>query len=176
MPALKMTARLERCYSERLGYRSSGFAFVARKVEPGAGGEGPGPRAARRGQLRGGEARVPDEGSATQALGLAGMDNNGLAGSSWSTTSSSAARRAARSCDATRPGSCPEDAQGRRSPAGQDVRLTLDEDIQYTAEDVLAADPEDLPRQGGHGGGHGPAHRRDLRHGERAAGGPQTFG
>ena len=51
--------------------------------------------------------------------------------------------------------------------SGQDVRLTLDGDIQYTAEKVLEKTLRETAGKWAVCHRHGPAHRRDLRHGQR---------
>jgi len=137
--ALRITKKRERRALEKaLAEPKSGFAYVARKVDPllakaalslGLPGVG---------SYEEEERDYPMKGSAAQVLGFAGVDGNGLAGvekaydkqlagvaGSEVVVRDSAGKKTLKTVRQTQP------------TAGQDVRLTLDEAIQSTAEDVL---------------------------------------
>jgi cell division protein FtsI/penicillin-binding protein 2 len=136
--ALQITKKRERRALEKaLGQPRSGFAYVARKADPALA------KAALALELPGvgayaeEERSYPMKGSAAQVLGFAGVDGNGLAGLEKQYDKQLAgapgsevivrdpAGRALRTVSETQPTS------------GETLHLTLDEDIQYTAEDVL---------------------------------------
>jgi cell division protein FtsI (penicillin-binding protein 3) len=137
--ALRIKKKRERQALEKaLEQPKSGFAYVARKVDPDLA------KAALALDLPGvgayaeEERSYPMKGSAAQVLGFAGIDGNGLAGvemeydkqlagvaGSEVVVRDSAGKKTLKTVRQTQP------------TAGQDVRLTLDEDIQVMAEDVL---------------------------------------
>jgi len=120
-----------------LSDRKLGFAFVARNVDPvlakaalALGLPGVGAYA--------GESRsYPMKGSAAQVLGFAGVDNNGLAGLELEYDKQLGGKPGSEVIVRDPAGQALKTVRQTQPMAGQDVRLTLDEDIQYTAEDVL---------------------------------------
>ena len=150
-PALQITRSRAACARWRASSdHKSGFAYVARQVDPQLAAARPcdldGCPAS--GAYTGGGAHLPDE-RARPSRSSASPASTTRASPAWSssTTSSSAAGPATRSSCRTRPGArCARCARRSRRP-GQDVRLTIDEEIQYTAEHVLSGHVR-RPRQG----------------------------
>jgi len=121
----------------KLSNHKSGFAFVARGVDPSLA------RAALALGLPGvgayaGESRsYPMKGSAAQVLGFAGVDNNGLAGVELQYDKQLAGKAGSEVVVRDPAGQALKTVSQAQPIAGQDVRLTLDENIQLQAEDVL---------------------------------------
>ena len=130
--------RARRELEAALSQPKSGFAYVARKVDPELA------KAALALKLPGVGARAEEErsypmkGSAAQVLGFAGVDGNGLAGVEKAYDKQLAGVAGSEVVVRDSAGKKTLKTVRQRQPtAGQDVRLTLDEDIQLTAEDVL---------------------------------------
>lgn len=126
-----------RSLAKALADRESGFAFVARKVDPDAAA-----RALKLGLPGVGsypeEKRLyPLKGVGAQLIGFAGLDNVGLAGVEKQY------ERALRGTDGSEivvrdpAGRTLKVLQAQQPVPGTSVRLTIDADIQYTAEEVL---------------------------------------
>jgi cell division protein FtsI (penicillin-binding protein 3) len=127
----------------RLSDHKSGFAFVARKINP--------QLAARALKAKAGGQPIPGVGSyaeearvypmgtlATQLLGIAGMDNTGLAGLELKYNRQLAGKAGNEVVVQDPAGRSLRTLASKQPVAGQDIRLTIDQDIQYTAEAVLA--------------------------------------
>jgi cell division protein FtsI (penicillin-binding protein 3) len=120
-----------------LSNHKSGFAYVARQVDPTLAKAAlalglPGVAAYAE------EARsYPMKGSAAQVLGFAGVDNNGLAGVELEYDKQLSGTPGSEVVVRDPAGQALKTVRQTQPVAGRDVRLTLDEDIQYTAEDVL---------------------------------------
>ena len=130
--------RARRELEAALSQPKSGFAYVARKVDPELA------KAALALKLPGVGARAEEErsypmkGSAAQVLGFAGVDGNGLAGVEKAYDKQLAGVAGSEVVVRDSAGKKTLKTVRQRQPtAGQDVRLTLDEDIQFWAEDVL---------------------------------------
>jgi cell division protein FtsI (penicillin-binding protein 3) len=130
--------RQQRAVLKALSDRKSGFAFVARKVDPSLakaatdlGLPGVGSYAE--------EARTyPMKGSAAQVLGFAGTDNRGLAGIELLYDKQLSGRVGTETIVRDPAGRALRIVKQTAPVPGADVRLTLDSEIQYYAEDVLA--------------------------------------
>ena len=136
--ALKIKDKKQRrAVAEALSDRTKGFAFVARKVDPDLA------KAAKALDLPGvgsyteEERTYPLKGSAAQLIGIAGIDNNGLAGIELQYDKDLAGKAGTQvaMCDPT--GRALRTLEQTDPVPGANVQLTLDADIQYTAEDVL---------------------------------------
>jgi len=132
------TKRGQRAVAKALARHKSGFAFVARKVDPELA------RAALALDLPGvgsyaeEERTYPMKGSAAQVLGFAGTDNNGLAGMELLYDKQLSGVAGSEVIVRDPAGRSLKTVRQTQPVPGADVRLTLDEDIQYVAEDVLA--------------------------------------
>ena len=85
------------------------------------------------------EARIyPMKGSAAQVLGFAGVDNKGLAGIELQYDKELSGEAGSEVVVRDPAGRTLRTVRQTQPVSGADVRLTIDEDIQYTAEDVLA--------------------------------------
>ena len=121
-----------------LSRRGSGFAYVARKVDPELA------QAARALDLPGvgtydeEERTYPMQGSAAQVLGFAGVDNQGLAGIELAYDEQLSGEAGSEVVVRDPAGRTLKTVRQAPPVPGADVRLTIDENIQYTAEDVLA--------------------------------------
>ena len=121
----------------KLSNHKSGFAFVARGVDPtlataalALGLPGVGAYA--------GESRLyPMKGSAAQVLGFAGVDASGLAGVELEYDKQLGGKAGSEVVVRDPAGQALKTVSQTQPTAGQDVRLTLDENIQLQAEDVL---------------------------------------
>jgi len=136
--ALQMTRKKERRALERaLATPGSGFAYVARIVDPALA------KAALALDLPGvgayaeEERSYPMKGSAAQVLGFAGVDGDGLAGVEMEYDEQLAGIAGSEVIVRDPAGHTLRTVRETQPASGQTVRLTLDEDIQYTAEDVL---------------------------------------
>ena len=115
----------------------SGFAYVARKVDPALA------KAALALDLPGvgayaeEERSYPMKGSAAQVIGFAGIDGNGLAGIEVLYDKELAGKSGSETIVRDPAGRTLKTVAQTQPVSGANVRLTLDEDIQYTAEDVL---------------------------------------
>jgi cell division protein FtsI/penicillin-binding protein 2 len=138
MAALQLhKKRTRRELLARLSDHKSGFAFVVRGVDPALA------KAALALALPGVGAYAeesrsyPMKGSAAQVLGFAGVDNNGLAGVELQYDKQLAGKAGSEVVVRDPAGQALKTVSQTQPLAGQDVRLTLDENIQLQAEDVL---------------------------------------
>ena len=138
--ALRITDKRERHDLEKALAQTktgSGFAYVARKVDPEAA------RAALALDLPGVGAydeekrSYPTKGSAAQVLVFAGTDNQGLSGIEVLFEKQLAGISGSETIVHDPAGRPLETVQQTEPVPGSDVRLTLDAEIQYRAEDVL---------------------------------------
>ncbi len=120
-----------------LSDRDSGFAYVARKVEPDLA------RAAVDLGLPGvgcyaeEQRTYPLKGIAAQVIGFAGTDNRGLAGVELMHEEELSGRPGSETVVRDPEGRIIKTVAHRDPQSGADVRLTLDREIQFFAEDVL---------------------------------------
>ena len=136
--ALKITKKpQQRALEQALARPKSGFAYVARKVDPALA------KAALALDLPGvgayaeEERSYPMKGSAAQVLGCVGVDGNGLAGVELEYDKQLAGVVGSEVVVRDPAGHALRTVSEKQPTSGASVRLTLDEDIQYTAEDVL---------------------------------------
>jgi len=136
--ALQITKKRERQALEKaLARPKSGFAYVARKVDPALA------KAARDLDLPGvgayaeEERSYPTKGSAAQVLGVAGIDGDGLAGVEKAYDEQLAGVAGSEVIVRDPAGHALRTVRETQPTSGATVRLTLDADIQYWAEDVL---------------------------------------
>jgi cell division protein FtsI/penicillin-binding protein 2 len=129
--------RTRRALTKALSSHKSGFAYVARDVDPslakaalalGLPGVGAYPEESR---------TYPMNGSAAQVLGFAGVDHKGLAGVELEYDKQLRGIPGSEVVVRDPAGQALKTVRQTQPTAGTDVRLTLDEDIQFTAEDVL---------------------------------------
>ena len=129
--------RARRDLEAALSAPKSGFAYVARKVDPDLA------KAALALDLPGvgayaeEERSYPMKGSAAQVLGFAGVDGNGLAGVEMEYDKQLAGAAGSEVIVRDPAGHALRTVRETQPTSGETVRLTLDEDIQYWAEDVL---------------------------------------
>jgi len=136
--ALRITKKKERrALEQALARPKSGFAYVARKIDPDLA------KAALALDLPGvgaydeEERAYPMKGSAAQVLGFAGVDGNGLAGVEMEYDKQLAGVAGSEVIVRDPAGHALRTVSETQPTSGENVRLTLDENIQYTAEDVL---------------------------------------
>ena len=136
--ALKITKKPEiRALEKALALPGSGFAYVARIVDPALA------KAALALDLPGvgayaeEERSYPMRGSAAQVLGFAGVDGDGLAGVEMEYDEQLSGVAGSEVIVRDPAGHTLRTVRDTPPTSGETVRLTLDEDIQYTAEDVL---------------------------------------
>jgi cell division protein FtsI/penicillin-binding protein 2 len=136
--ALQITKKRERrALEEALARPKSGFAYVARKVDPALA------KAALALDLPGVRAYAeekrsyPMKGSAAQVLGVAGVDGNGLAGVEIEYDKQLAGVAGSEVVVRDPAGHALRTVRETQPTSGETVRLTLDEDIQDTVEAVL---------------------------------------
>ena len=129
--------RARRDLEAALSAPKSGFAYVARKVDPDLA------KAALALDLPGvgayaeEERSYPMKGSAAQVLGFAGVDGNGLAGVEMEYDKQLAGAAGSEVIVRDPAGHALRTVRETQPTSGETVRLTVDEDIQYWAEDVL---------------------------------------
>jgi len=129
--------RERRALEEALARPKSGFAYVARTVDPALA------KAALALDLPGVGAYAeekrsyPMKGSAAQVLGFAGVDGNGLAGVEMEYDKQLAGVAGSEVIVRDPAGHALRTVRETQPTSGETVRLTLDEDIQFWAEDVL---------------------------------------
>jgi cell division protein FtsI (penicillin-binding protein 3) len=136
--ALQVNRRRERRAVEKaLADKKSGFAYVARKVDPGLA------RAALALDLPGvgsypeEERTYPLKGTAAQVIGFAGTDNQGLAGVELLFDEELSGEAGSETVVRDPAGHTLKTVAHVEPKSGEKVRLTLDREIQYCAEDVL---------------------------------------
>ncbi|NLE22394.1 MAG: penicillin-binding protein 2 [Actinobacteria bacterium] len=129
--------RVRREIEKRLSDREGGFAYVARKVEPDLA------RAALELGLPGvgtyaeEERTYPLKGTAAQVIGFAGTDNQGLAGVELMYDEELSGKPGSETVVQDPAGHALKTVAHKEPVSGENVRLTLDREIQYYAEDVL---------------------------------------
>ena len=136
--ALQINRRRDRRdVEEKLSDAESGFAYVARKVDPGLA------RAALKLDLPGvgsyaEEKRTyPLKGTAAQVVGFAGMENTGLFGIELLYEKELSGKAGSETVVRDPAGHALKTVAHAEPQPGQNVYLTLDREIQYYAEDVL---------------------------------------
>ena len=168
--ALKVTNKTEQLRILRvLSDKESGFAYIARKADPDRAkralaldipGVGSYPE----------EKRVyPMRGVAAQLVGFAGVDNIGLAGIEQRCEDTLRGTDGRETVVRDPEGRTLKVLQNQPSVPGTSVRLTIDADIQLTAEEVLERTVRDFGAKAATARRARPAQWRDPRHGERAA-------
>jgi cell division protein FtsI (penicillin-binding protein 3) len=146
---LKLKRRDARRLTELLGNKDSGFAYVARKVEveqadaivaldlPGVGSYAE-------------EKRVyPMKTLAAQLVGFAGTDNKGLAGVEQAYDRQLSGHAGTQTVVRDPAGHALKTISSVQPVSGSDVRLTIDQGIQFTAERVLADTVRKFGAKGG---------------------------
>jgi cell division protein FtsI (penicillin-binding protein 3) len=129
--------RARRDLEDALSQPNTGFAYVARMVDPALA------KAALALDLPGvgayaeEERSYPMKGSAAQVLGVVGIDGDGLAGVEMQYDKALAGVAGSEVIVRDPAGHALRTVRETPPTSGQDLRLTLDEDIQYMAEDVL---------------------------------------
>ncbi len=129
--------RKRRDIEKRLSDEESGFAYVARKIEPDLakaavelGLPGVGSYAEE-------ERTYPLKGTAAQVIGFAGTDNQGLAGVELMYDEELSGKPGSETVVRDPAGHALKTVAHREPESGENIRLTLDREIQYYAEDVL---------------------------------------
>ena len=111
----------------------------------------------------------PLKATAAQVLGFAGTENTGLAGMEMLYDKELSGKAGSETIVRDPAGHTLKTIAQQEPVSGQDVRLTLDSDIQYYAEDVLRKTVRDTGGQAADRHRDGPAHRRGPGHGQRDA-------
>jgi cell division protein FtsI (penicillin-binding protein 3) len=136
--ALHITKKRERrALEQALARPRSGFAYVARKVDPALAGAALALDLPGVGAYDEEERSYPVKGSAAQVLGFAGVDGDGLAGVEMAYDKQLAGVAGSEVIVRDPAGHALRTVRQTQPTSGATVRLTLDEDIQYWAEDVL---------------------------------------
>jgi cell division protein FtsI (penicillin-binding protein 3) len=136
--ALHITKKRERrALEQALARPRSGFAYVARKVDPALAGAALALDLPGVGAYDEDERSYPVKGSAAQVLGFAGVDGDGLAGVEMAYDKQLAGVAGSEVIVRDPAGHALRTVRQTQPTSGATVRLTLDEDIQYWAEDVL---------------------------------------
>ena len=149
------------------GKRESGFAYVARKVDPELAKAALALDLPGVGSYTEEERTYPLKGTAAQVLGFAGTENTGLAGMELLYDEELSGEAGSETIVRDPAGHALKTVAHHEPASGQNVRLTLDSEIQYYAEDVLEKTLRDTRRQVGRLDRDGPAHGRGARHGQR---------
>ena len=129
--------RARRDLTKKLSQPKSGFAYVARKVAPALAKAALALGLPGVGSYAEEQRSYPMKGSAAQVLGFAGVDGNGLAGLELEYEKQLAGKAGEEVVVRDPAGRALKTESQHLPSAGKDVRLTLDEAIQYQAEDVL---------------------------------------
>ena len=129
--------RERRDVAKALAQHKLGFAYVARKVDPDLAQAAVDLDIPGVGSYAEEERAYPMKGSAAQVLGFAGVDNNGLAGIELLYDKELSGAVGSEVIVRDPAGRTLKTVRQTQPVPGADVRLTLDEDIQYVAEDVL---------------------------------------
>ena len=175
--ALQINRRRDRRdVEEALSDGESGFAYVARKVDPELA------RAALKLDLPGvgsyaeEERTYPLKGTAAQVVGFAGMDNIGLFGIELAVRGGTVGRGRQRDRRARPRGTHAQDRRAGRAAARRERLPHARPRDPVLRRGRPREDRAPRRGQGGHGHRHGPAHRRGPRHGQRASAGIHVFG
>jgi cell division protein FtsI (penicillin-binding protein 3) len=120
-----------------LSNKKSGFAYVARKVDPALAKAALALDIPGVGAYDEEERAYPMKGSAGQVLGFVGVDGNGLEGLEAVYDKELAGKAGSETIVRDPAGRTLKTVAEKDPTSGADVRLTLDDTIQYAAEDVL---------------------------------------
>jgi cell division protein FtsI (penicillin-binding protein 3) len=132
-----------RRHADRLALRKalsrhkSGFAYVARNIDPALAKAALALGIPGVGAYDSEERVYPMKGSAAQVLGFAGVDGNGIAGVELAYDRQLSGEAGSEVVVRDPSGHTLKSMDETEPSSGQDVRLTLDETIQYAAEDIL---------------------------------------
>jgi cell division protein FtsI/penicillin-binding protein 2 len=129
--------RARREVREALANEESGFAYVARKADPALVGKALALRIPGVGAYVEEEREYPMKGTAAQVLGFAGVENKGLEGIELLYEDELAGKAGSETIVLDTEGRTLRIVHQTQPVPGSAVRLTLDADIQYTAEHVL---------------------------------------
>lgn len=121
-----------------LANRQSGFAYVAREIDPSLAAKAVALNLPGVGSYAEDKRVYPDGTLATQILGFAGIDDQGLAGIEYSENSQLSGKPGRETVVADPAGQVLRTISSTAPQPGQNVRLTIDEDIQYETEQILA--------------------------------------
>ncbi len=136
--ALQINRRRDRRdVREALADKKGGFAYVARKVDPDLAGAALALDLPGVGSYAEEERTYPMKGSAGQVLGLAGVDNEGVAGIEYLYDKQLSGVAGSETIVRDPAGRALKTIRENQPSSGADVRLTLDSAIQYEAENVL---------------------------------------
>jgi cell division protein FtsI (penicillin-binding protein 3) len=136
--ALQINRRRQRkAVAKALAKKKSGFAYVARKVDPELAKAALALDLPGVGSYEEEERTYPLKGSAAQVIGFAGTDNQGLAGIELLYDKALSGKSGNEMIVRDPAGHALKTVPQTEPVAGADVRLTLDSEIQYYAEDVL---------------------------------------
>jgi cell division protein FtsI/penicillin-binding protein 2 len=159
--ALQINRRRERrSVQKALARKKSGFAYVARKVDPELAKAALALDLPGVGSYEEEERTYPLKGTGAQVLGFAGTDNQGLAGIELLFDKELAGRPGGETLVIDPAGHALKTVRQTEPVSGANVRLTLDSEIQYYAEDVLEKAVRD------NGARSGTAIAMDPRNGE----------
>jgi cell division protein FtsI/penicillin-binding protein 2 len=128
-------APLQRALSDR----ASGFAYVARQVSPRLASKALALDIAGVGSYPEDKRVYPERTLATQLLGLVGSDGRGLAGIEYSQDGALSGQTGSETVVSDPAGQVLRIVHSTPALPGEDVRLTIDEAIQYETEHILAA-------------------------------------
>ncbi len=146
------------------------FAYVARQVDPELAKAAVALDLPGVGSLAEEKRTYPLKASAAQVLGFAGTENTGLAGIELLYDKELSGEAGSETIVRDPAGHALKTITLQEPTSGQNVRLTLDSNIQYYAEDVLKKTVRDTRRQVSDLHRDGPAHRRGAGHGQRHQG------
>ena len=154
----------------------SSSVYLARKIDPGGGGDHRG-RAHHRhlDHTPKRNAVYPQKQVAAQVLGFAGTDNQGLAGMELQLDDVLTGTGGSQRIIFDPAGNQIETLSLEEGSRGTDVTLTIDQSLQFEAEKVLTETVSQWSAKGARLHHHESEERRDLRHGQRADGRRQQF-
>jgi len=122
-----------------LSDKASGFAYVARRIAPELAAKALALDIPGVGSYPEDERIYPERTLATQVLGLVGSDGQGLAGIEYSENGALSGRPGSETVIADPSGQVLRTLHSTLALPGEDVRLTIDEAIQYETEHILAS-------------------------------------
>jgi len=123
---------------EKLADRQSGFVYLARKIDPNVAAEIEKLNIAGLGFVSEEKRRYPQKQVASQVLGYAGTDNRGLTGMELQLDDVLAGTSGKQRVVTDASGNQIETISMQEGVRGTDVRLTIDEAIQFEAEKILS--------------------------------------
>jgi cell division protein FtsI/penicillin-binding protein 2 len=129
--------RKRRAIEKLLANEQSGFAYVARKVDPDLAKAAVDLGLPGVGSYAEEERTYPLKGTAAQVIGFAGTDNQGLAGVELMYEQELSGEAGSETVVRDPAGHSIRTVAHKEPESGENVRLTLDREIQYYAEDVL---------------------------------------